>query len=75
MLPRQNSSENLTSLLVALKIFFSVNKQITNITILISTQEKLCIYFTKINTLPFFDAPKLPLVSKVSPLPNSKKSF
>ena len=40
-----------------------------------STQPKFCIYFTEINTLPFFGAPKLPLIPKVSPLPNSKKLF
>ena len=48
----QNRVEKLTFLLPALnlKIFISINKQITIISIIMGTQTKFSICFTKINT-------------------------
>ena len=39
------------------------------------TQTKVCVYFSKINTIFFPGEPKLPLITKVGPLPNIKKLF
>ena len=55
--------------------FFSINKQITIITIVVQNREKFCLCFTKINTKSFSGSPKLPLIPKVSPSLNIKKLF
>ena len=57
MLLRPNLFGKLTFLLSALNFFkrdfFSVNKQITIITLIMQTQAKFCLCITKINAKPF----------------------
>ena len=38
-------------------------------------QAKFCVCFTKINSKLFSGKPKLPLIPKVGPSPNTKKLF
>ena len=44
---------------------FSISKQTTIITIIMSTQTKFCVSFSKINIKLFSGYPKLPLIPKV----------
>ena len=44
-------------------------------TILMSTQTKFCVRFSEININLFSGAPKLPLIPKAGPSPNTKKLF
>ena len=58
---------------IKLKDFFSINKQITIISIIMHFETKFCVCFTKL-ILNFSSVePKLPLIPKVGPSPCTKK--
>ena len=44
-------------------------------TIIMSTQTKFCVRFSEININLFSGAPKLSLIPKAGPSPNTKKFF
>ena len=67
MFPTQNRVERLTFFLSALNLkkdLFSINKQITIVSIIMQTQAKFCACFTE---------SKLPLILKVGSLTHIKK--
>ena len=55
------------------KDFFSINKQITIISIIVQTQANFCVCFSKINTRRFFSWTKASIDIETRPSPNIEK--